>query len=79
MIKKIINIDNKVTSNKTKHIEADKKRTDITKEIAQISEKRYDFLLARMYFTRNDGHKNFLGFTSMLSSLILDSNRKANN
>ena len=79
MIKKIINIDKKVTSNKTKHIEADKKPTDITKEIAQISEKRYDFLLARTYFTRNDGHKSFLGFTSMLSSLILDSNRKANN
>ena len=29
-----------------------------------------------MHFTDNDGYQNFLAFATMLSSLILDSNRK---
>ena len=58
--KKLININKKITSNKTKHIEADKKLTDLTKNVAQISEKRYEFLLGRMYFTGDDGYQNFL-------------------
>ena len=32
--KKLINVNKKITSNKTKHIEADKKLTDLTKEVA---------------------------------------------
>ena len=44
--------------------------------MAQISEKGYDFLLGTMYFTGNDGYQNFLIFAPMLSSLILDCNRK---
>ena len=74
--KKLINISKKITSNKTRHIEAGKKLTDLTKKVARISEKRYDFLLDRMYFTGDDGYQNFLVFPPMLSSLILDSNRK---
>ena len=66
----------KITSNKTKHIEADKKLTDLTKKVAQISERGYDGLLGRTYFTGNDGYQNFLVFCPMLSSLILDSNKK---
>ena len=73
MITKLININKKITSNKPKHIEAGKK---LTKWVAQISEKRYDFLLGRIYFAGDDGYQNFLVFTPMLSSLILDSNRK---
>ena len=66
--KKLININKKITSNKTKHIEADKKLTDLAKRVAQISAKGYDFLLGRMYFTSDDGY-----------SLILDSNKKVTN
>ena len=33
--KKVININKKITSNKTKHIDADKKLTNLTKKIAQ--------------------------------------------
>ena len=76
MIKKLVNINKKITSNKPKHIEADKKATDLTKKVAQISENRYDLLLGKMYFTGNDGYQNFLVFAPMLSCLILDSNRK---
>ena len=76
MIEKLININKKITSNKTKHTEGHKKLTDLTKKFAQISEKWYDFLLGRMYFTANDGYQNFLIFLPMHSSLILDSNRK---
>ena len=50
--------------------------TDLTKKVAQISEKGYDFLLGRMCFTDDDGYQNFLVFAVMLTSLILDSNRK---
>ena len=44
------NLTGKVTLNKTKHVETEKKLTDRTKEVAQISENGYDFLLSRMYF-----------------------------
>ena len=44
------NLKGKVTLNKTKHVDTEKKLTDRTKEVAQISENRYDFLLSRMYF-----------------------------
>ena len=71
--------DKKVPSNKTKCREAEKKVTDLTNKIGQISEKRYDFLLGRMYFTGNDGYQNFLVLVPMLSSVILDGNKKVIN
>ena len=52
-----------------------KKIADIENKIVQIAEKRLDFLLGKMYFIGNDGYQNFLGFASVLNSLILDSNR----
>ena len=57
--KNLININNKITSKKTKHKKADKKLEllDLAKKVAQISEKVYDFLLGRMYFTGNDGYQ----------------------
>ena len=45
----------------------------------QISEKGYNFLIGKMYFTGNDGYQNFLVFAPMLVSLILGSNRKSIN
>ena len=33
-------------------------------------------MLGRTYFTGDDGYQNFLVFATMLSSLMLDSNRK---
>ena len=77
MIIKKKNINKKVTPNKPKHAEAEKKNTDLTKKVVQISEKKYDFLLDRMYFTGDDGHLNFLVF--ILNSLTLDSNKKVTN
>ena len=40
-----------------------------------MSEKGNGFLLGRIYFTVGDGYQNFLVFSPMLSSLILDSNK----
>ena len=48
------NLKGKVTLNETKHVETEKKLTDRTKEVAQISENGYDFLLSRMYFAVNN-------------------------
>ena len=60
----------------TKHAEAEKKLTDLTNIVAQISEKGYDFMLGIMYFTGDHDYQIFLVFASMLSSLTLDSNKK---
>ena len=49
-------LNEKATSNKTKHAEAEKKITDFANKVAPISEKWYEFLLGRMYFTGNDGY-----------------------
>ena len=69
----------KKTLNKTKHVEAEKKITNLTNKVAQISEKGYEFLVGRMYFTGHDGQLNFVVFPPMLNSLILDSNKKVTN
>ena len=61
------------------HVEAEKKITYLTNIVAQMSEKGYDSLLGRMYFTGNDGYQNFLVFAPMLSSLTLDSIKKITN
>ena len=65
--------------NKTKHIDRQKACWSHKKNIAQISEKKYDFLLGRIYLTGNNGYQSFLVFASMVRPLKLDSNRKATN
>ena len=69
------NLSKKVTSDKRRHLEAEKKLTGLTNKAVQILEKPYNFLLAIMYFTCDDGYQNFSVFAPMLSSLILDSNK----
>ena len=76
---KLININKKFNSNKAKHKEADKTLANLTKIVAEISENRYDLLLGRMYFRGDNGYQNILVFASMLSSLVLHSNRKVTN
>ena len=76
---KLKNINKKITSNKAKHIDAKKKLTDLKNKVAQISKKGYNFLLGRIHFTGGDSYQNFIVFASMLSSLILDSNKKVSN
>ena len=36
-------MNEKVTSNKTKHLDVEKKLTDLRNKVAQISEKDFDF------------------------------------
>ena len=59
---KLKNLNKKVSSNKTQHIQAETKITDLTIKAVQISEKGHDFLLGWMYFTGNDSYQNFLVF-----------------
>ena len=56
-----------------------KNPTYLTNKVAQTSEKGYDFLLGRMYFTGNNDYQNFLFFAPTLSSLVLNSNKKVTN
>ena len=72
-------LNQKITSNKTKYAEAEKKITALTNKFEQLSEESHNFLLGRMYFTGNDSYENFLAFTPMFSSLILNSNKKVTN
>ena len=76
---KLKNLNKKVTSNKTKYLEVEKKLTDLTTKAAEISGKGYYFLLGRMYSSGDNGYQNVLIFAPVLSSLTLDSNKKANN
>ena len=61
------------------NIEAERKITGLENKVTQMSEKGYDFLLDRMYFTGNDGYQNFLVYAQVLSSLITDSIEKVIN
>ena len=72
-------MNEKVTSNKTKHLEVEKKLTDLRNKAVQISEKGFDFFLGRMYFTKDNDYQNFSVFASILTSLILGSNKKVTN
>ena len=76
---KLKKLNIKVISNKTKHIEAEKKLTDKKVKLHKYWKKGYDFSLGRMYFTGNDGYQFFLLFAPMLKSLMLDSNKKVTN
>ena len=64
---------------KQKNVDPENKLTDLTKKVEQVSEKGYDILLGRVYFTDDDGFHNFLVFDAILSSLTLDSNEKVAN
>ena len=71
--------NNKVTSNKTKHIENEKKLNDLWNKVSELPEKWYNFLLDKTYFTDNDGYQNFSVFEPMISSLTLHNNNKVTN
>ena len=60
-------------------MEHENKITDLANKVAEISEKVYDFLLARTNFTGNDDYQHFPAFTPMLSLIILDINKKVTN
>ena len=77
---KLKKVNKKVISNKTKHIEAEKKITDLTNKVVQISDKGYYFF-AR-HFTGNDnsfsshtdnGKNNFLVWVERLTQDVNDS------
>ena len=44
-----------------------------------MSERGYDFFVSITYFTGNGSYQNFLFFATMLSSIILDINKKISN
>ena len=57
-----MNINKKVTSNKTKHVEVGKELNELSEKVKLISIKRYNFLLGllgRVYFAGDDGYQNF--------------------
>ena len=58
-LSKLKTLNKNVTSNKSKHGQADKKLTDQRNKVVQISEKEYYFLLGRMYFTIDNVYQNF--------------------
>ena len=69
-------INKNVTSNKTKHVEGEKKLNNLWKKVKLLSTKGHNFLLGRTYFIGHDGYQFFLTFAPMLISLTLNSNKK---
>ena len=51
-----------MNSNKRKHLEAGIKITDLTKKVAQISEKRIWFFVRENVFTGNNDYQIFFSF-----------------
>ena len=45
-------MNEKVTSNKTKHLDVEKKLTDLRNKVAQISEKDFDFFRQNVFYKR---------------------------
>ena len=76
---KLKRLNTKLTENKTKNLENEKKLTNLTNKVAYISEKGYDCLFGGIYFPDNQSYQSFLVFPPMLNLLIFDSNKKGNN
>ena len=53
-----------------------KKKTDLTNIVAEIAEKGFDFLLSIIWFTDNTVYQKLLVVAPILSSPILESNKK---
>ena len=62
--KKLTSLNKKITSNKTKYLEVQKK-------LHSVITKDYNFFLGRIYFTSNDRSQNTFVFQSTLHSLQL--------
>ena len=60
--KKLTNFHGKITSNKTKYIEVQKK-------LNSLITSDYNFFLGRMYFTSNDGPQNMFVYQPTLDPL----------
>ena len=57
---KLKDLNKKLSSNnKIKHVETKKEPTDLTKKVSKILDRGYGFLLGRIYFTGDDGYRNF--------------------
>ena len=52
---KLKHVNKNVTSNRTKHVKAEKEISDLTKKVAQMSGKGYAFCQVEHCFTDNDG------------------------
>ena len=53
-----------VTSNKIKHIETEKKLTDVANKVKhKYKKKEMIFLLGRTYFIGEDGYQDFFSFS----------------
>ena len=49
---KLKNLNKKVTSNKTNHLQTEKKLTDLTNEVAKVSEKKIQLFVRKNIFYR---------------------------
>lgn len=78
LLKQLRKINNNVTSDKTKHVEAEKELINLSKMFHKYQQKNINFLLrVKSYQTRSDNYQNSLVFSTMLNSLTL-CNKKAN-
>ena len=59
---KLTSFNKRITSNKTKHLEVQKK-------LNSLITKDYHFFLSRIYFTSNDGSQNTFVYQSTLDIL----------
>ena len=66
--KKLTSFNRKITSNKTKYLEVQKK-------LNSLITKDYNFFLGRIYFTSNDGSQNTFVYQVILDTLELEKDK----
>ena len=67
---KLTSFNKRITSNKTKHLEVQKK-------LNSLITKDYNFFLGRIYFTSNDGSQNIFVYQPKLDTLEIKKKTKA--
>ena len=64
-VNKLTSFNKRITSNKTKHLEVEKK-------LESLITKNYNFLLGRIYFISNDGFQNMFVYQPTMLELKID-------
>ena len=75
-----ISFNRKITSNKTKYLEVQKKqkqtkKTKQKKQLNSLVTSDYNFFLGRIYFTTNDGSQNSFVYQTTLDTLELNKDK----
>ena len=68
-VDKLKDLNEKITSNKTKHVLAENELNELSEKVKILSEKDSSFFLGRIYFTSNDRSQNMFVYQPVFTVL----------